>query len=163
MPLLVEILFMATRLRHLWLTVTTLPGLLFISSERLLLNEMRAFCRHLPLVLKQPLPQAMRQLTPAAGRPLPQQENTLRRLADLAALLERRSPLGLCLRRSLVRYHYLRQAGIPVAVRFGAKFAPGKPGPEIAGHAWLTLDEQPYYEADENWRGFTVMFRWPQA
>jgi hypothetical protein len=155
---------MATRLQHLWLTVTALPGLLFIADQRLLMNEMRAFCRRLPLALKQPLPQAMRQLTPSTtSRPWPYHENTLRRLADLAALLERHSPLGLCLRRSLVRYHYLRRAGIPVAVRFGAKFAPGKPGPEIAGHAWLTLDEQPYYEADENWRGFTVMFSWPQA
>ena len=89
-------------------------------------------------------------------------ETTTRNLADLAALLERQSPLGLCLRRSLIRFHYLRQLNIPVVVLFGAKLVPGKQQKEIAGHAWLTLQDAPYYEAEENWRDFTVMFTWPK-
>jgi hypothetical protein len=89
-------------------------------------------------------------------------EDTIRNFADLAALLDRRSPLGLCLRRSLTRYHFLRQADVPVVIRFGAKFVNGIADREIAGHAWLTLNDSPYYEEDENWRGFTVMMSYPQ-
>jgi len=76
-------------------------------------------------------------------------------------LLDRRSPLGLCLRRSLVRYHYLRRAGLPVDLKFGAKFVAGKPDREVTGHAWLTLNDHPYVEADENWKGFVVMLSFP--
>jgi hypothetical protein len=79
----------------------------------------------------------------------------------LAALLDRRSPLGLCLRRSLTRYHFLRRIGVPVVLQFGAKFVAGKPDREVTGHAWLTLNGRPYYEANENWRGFAVMFSFP--
>jgi hypothetical protein len=92
----------------------------------------------------------------AAAPNLP--EAHIRDLADLAALLERRSPLGLCLRRSLVRYHYLRPQGLPLEVKFGAKLLgqPEKRG--LTGHAWLTLNGNPYHEADANWQGFTVMY-----
>ncbi len=86
----------------------------------------------------------------------------IRDLSDLTALLDRRSSLGLCLRRSLVRFHYLRRAGLPVTLKFGAKFVAGKPDREITGHAWLTLDDAPYHEADENWKGFVVMLSFPQ-
>ena len=33
----------------------------------------------------------------------------------------------------------------------------------ITGHAWTTLHNSPYYETDENWRNFIVMFTWPEA
>lgn len=122
---------------------------------------MRGFVRNLPNVLKAPLPDALRQITPAADS-IGETERNVRNLADVAALLDRQSPLGLCLRRSLTRYHFLRRAGVPVAVRFGAKFVQGKPDREISGHAWLTLHGAPYYEDGENWRGFTVMVSFPQ-
>jgi hypothetical protein len=123
---------------------------------------MRKFCRQLPIILDQPIPQAMADLTPEVGekRPLPN-ETTTRNLADLAALLERQSPLGLCLRRSLVRYYYLSQLNVPLAVQFGAKLVSGQQQKEISGHAWLTFQGHPYYEDEENWRDFTVMFTWP--
>lgn len=125
---------------------------------------MRRLCRQLPAILQQPLPEAMARLTPDVGgiRPLPD-ETTTRQLADLAALLERQSPLGLCLRRSLVRYHYLRQLGIPVVVRFGAKFVDGVQERDVTGHAWLEVNGRVYHEPEENWRGFTVMFTWPPS
>lgn len=170
---------MITRLRHLRLALTCLPGLITSRRRRMLLAEMRALCRDLPHLLQQPIPQAMARLTPppqTAGPPSNPQ--IVRKLADLAALLERRSPLGLCLRRSLVRYHYLRRLNVPVVVRFGAKFVPKhgpkhrprhgpKHGPgneekDITGHAWLTLDGRPYFEDEENWRDFTVMISWPE-
>ena len=159
---------MKTRLRHGWLAISLLPQLLVSRQQRQLLGQMRAFCRHLPGHLQQPLPQAMQQLTTNGRdhRPLPLSENSIRNLADLAILLERRSPLGICLRRSLTRYYYLRPAGVPVTVHFGAKLIPNKSAQTTAdksltGHAWLTLNGRPYHEADENWQGFTVMFSWP--
>ena len=152
---------MATRLRHIWLALITLTGLIVSRRQRARFREMRAFVRSLPAELKAPLPAALQQITPTAGSTV-ETERNIRDLADLTALLERRSPLGLCLRRSLTRYHFLRRAGLPVAVRFGARFVDGKPDREITGHAWLTLDGHPYHEADENWRGFNVMITWPE-
>jgi hypothetical protein len=148
------------RLRNWLLAASLAPALAFNSRQRRLLAEMRAFCRRLPDVLSAPLPQALAGLTPPnADLRLP--ASTVRNLADLAALLDRRSPLGVCLRRSLTRYHYLRRAGLPVAVRFGVRLVGGKPDRELTGHAWLTLDGQPYYEDGENYQGFTVMLTHP--
>jgi hypothetical protein len=158
---------LSTRIRHLLLGLRLLPSLVVKPQQRQLLGEMRALARQLPFILKQPIPQAMTQLeTMVTERPYPlPPESQTRQLADLAALLERHSPLGLCLRRSLVRYCYLHELNVPVSVLFGAKFAPGE-APEVkkvTGHAWLTLAERPYHEADENWQGYTVMLRWPTA
>jgi len=155
-----------TRLRHLWLGLRLLPGWLSNAHQRQLLAEMREVGCQLPEILKQPIPQAMAQLeTMARQRPFPlPPENKTRQLADLAALLDRHSPLGLCLRRSLLRYCYLYELGVPVTVTFGAKFATGEaPGAKkIVGHAWLVLGERPYHEDDENWQGYTTMLRWPK-
>jgi len=151
----------SSRLRHLWLAIVTLPGLLFSLRRRALFREMRSFSRSLPAVLKAPLPDALQQLTPLP-QPAALSERDIRNLADLVALLDRRSPLGLCLRRSLTRYHFLRRAGIPVVLRFGAKFVNGKADRDIAGHAWLTLNGAPYYESGENWQGFSVMLSFPE-
>jgi hypothetical protein len=151
------------RLRHLGLALGALPGLLGDARQRALLAEMRAFGRALPAILSAPLTEALRALMPQHSSPNPLNENSIRTLADLAALLDRRSPLGLCLRRSLTRYHFLRRAGIPVVLQFGARFSSGQPDRDINGHAWLTLNDAVYYEDDENWRGFTMMFAFPAA
>jgi hypothetical protein len=98
-----------TRLEHVTIAAATAPGWLLWAERRRLLAEMRQLCRQLPSMLQQPLPQAMILLATVAPQRLLPGEAATRRLADLAALLERRSPLGLCLRRSLLRYHYLRQ------------------------------------------------------
>lgn len=156
-----------TRLRHLWLGLRLLPGLLANPQQRRLLAEMQALGRRLPAILQQPIPQAMTELETMAGKrpfPLPP-ENKTRQLADLAALLDRRSPLGLCLRRSLLRYRYLHELDVPVTVLFGAKFVPGElpDQKKVTGHAWLVQEERPYYEDDKNWQGYTIMLRWPQV
>lgn len=144
------------------LALSCLPALASNVGQRALLEEMRLFCRQLPTVLAQPIAQAMVALTPQTGGGGSQfGEDTTRNLADLAILLERRSPLGICLRRSLVRYHYLHQLGVPVMVQFGAKFVKGEQAKDVTGHAWLTLNGEPYFEAEENWRDFVVMFSWP--
>jgi hypothetical protein len=115
----------------------------------------------LPQKLGGNLNAALQAITPHPAPPIPFSIELIRNLADLAALLDRRSPLGLCLRRSLTRYYFLRRAGVPVAVQFGAKFSGGQPDRNVNGHAWLTLNGAPYFEDDENWRGFTVMFGFP--
>ena len=154
-----------TRLRHVWLGLRLLPDLLVSSHQRQLLSEMQSLGQQLPAILKQPIPQAMAALEhmhAARPFPLPPEQKT-RQLADLAALLDRRSPLGLCLRRSLLRYRYLHELEVPVTVLFGAKFAPGETPDKkkITGHAWLVQNERPYHEDDANWQGYTVMLRWP--
>jgi Transglutaminase-like superfamily len=129
-------------------------------ARRRLWAEMRAYAAALPRALDGPLPAAMAAQTPAAidlTLPAP----TVRKLADTAALLERRSPLGLCLRRSLLRYHFLRRAGVPLAVSFGARFRGTTADRDVTGHAWVTLDGRPYYEDGENYQGFTVMLQYP--
>lgn len=152
-----------TRLKNWWLALIALPGLLRHAERRHLLTTMRHFSQQLPQTMQQPIPQAMQQITPN-GTMSTADPHTIRQLADLAALLDRRSPLGICLRRSLLRYHFLRQAGVPLDVVFGARFANGRHATStIAGHAWTTLNQTPYHEADENWRNFTVMLTWPAA
>ncbi|MCB8925067.1 MAG: lasso peptide biosynthesis protein [Ardenticatenaceae bacterium] len=156
-----------TRLRHLLLGLRLLPDLLRNAQQRQLLAEMRVLGHQLPGILKQPLPQAMAELEMMRlERPFPlPSESKTRQLTDLAALLDRQSPLGLCLRRSLLRYRYLHELDVPVTVLFGAKFAPGETPDKkkITGHAWLVLAERPYHEDDENWQGYTVMLRWPNS
>ncbi len=151
---------MLTRFQHLGLALRLGPGLLVSASQRAQLTAMRVFCRNLPQALHGSLTEALQRLTPSAGV-VNANAHQLRDLADLAALLERHSPLGLCLRRSLTRYYFLRRAGVPVQLCFGAKFSHGQPDRNVTGHAWLTLNAAPYFEADENWRGFTVMFTHP--
>ncbi len=153
---------MFARLRHLRLAFTTLPILLFDARRRRLFDEMCAFTRRLPQALAAPLPEALAALTPPTSD-LGLPTSAIRRLADLAALFDRRSPLGLCLRRSLVRYHFLRRTGLPLVLNFGARFTGGVADREITGHAWVTLDGKPYFEDGENYRGFTVMLKYPQG
>jgi hypothetical protein len=123
---------------------------------------MLAFSRALPAQFNQPLPQMMARLTPSASSD--RQNLTLddiRRLADAVAAWHFRSPLGICLRRSLLRYHFLRQAGLPVSIVFGARLKGASEGGGLGGHAWLTLDGLPYYENAQDYNGFVEMYIYP--
>jgi hypothetical protein len=153
------------RLRHLWLLVSQGPLLLINPHLRSAYRQALALSRSLPSRLKQPLPESMAALAAHAEQfKLPELSAAqLRRTADLAALLDRASPLGLCLRRSLTRYVFLRSQGLPVEVKFGARFKNELPDRPITGHAWVTLHGRPYFEDDQNWRNFTVMLSFPQG
>ena len=108
------------------------------------------------------LPELMQQLDAAAAQPRTAVDAPmLVRIADAAVGLDYRSPLGLCLRRSLVRYVLLRSAGVPVIVQFGAKKQGSPHDIRIAGHAWLTLDGAPYAERPDDYRGFTAIYSYP--
>ncbi len=150
---------LATRLRN---TLTGLAALTALAdpAQRRVYAEMQAYVRNLPNVLDAPLPSVVAAQTPAATD-LSLSAPAVRRLADAAALWERRSPLGLCLRRSLVRYHYLRRAGVPLTLNFGARFKGGEADRDVAGHAWVTLAGQPYFEDGENYQDFVTMLRFP--
>ena len=150
----------SSRLRNWRLGLSALAALAVSSARRQLWAELRAYERGLPDVLVAPLPQVLAAQTPAhVDLTLPAAE--VRRLADAAALFERRSPLGLCLRRSLARYHFLRRAGVPLVINFGARFKAGQADREVTGHAWVTLAGQPYFEDGENYQGFAVMLQYP--
>lgn len=135
----------------------------FSGRRRNLVRQMVTFSRSLPARFDQPLPQMMAHLTPAAPLADALMPDTIRRLADAVAAWHLRSPLGICLRRSLLRYHFLRQAGLPVQIVFGARLKSGAEGGGVGGHAWLTLHGQPYHEDPADTRGFAELFVYPPA
>lgn len=133
---------------------------LVAAPRRRLLAQMIRLGRSLPGRFDRPLPALLAELTPApAVSTLPPAD--IRRLADAVAAWQWRSPLGLCLRRSLLRYYFLRQTGLPVVIVFGARLKSGREGGGIGGHAWLTLGGQPYHESPADYQGFTVMYSYP--
>jgi hypothetical protein len=121
---------------------------------------MVAFSRALPAHFAEPLPQMMARLTPASA-PAPLDPDTIRRLADAVAAGHLRSPLGICLRRSLLRYYFLREAGLPVQVVFGARLKSQADGGGLGGHAWLTLHGAPYHENPADYQNFAAMLIYP--
>ncbi|MCL4295326.1 MAG: lasso peptide biosynthesis B2 protein [Anaerolineae bacterium] len=144
--------------RHTRTIVSALPA----APKRNLLARMIAFSRALPQQFNQPLPQMMAQLTCVTNSDLTALSlDDIRRLADAVAAWHLHSPLGLCLRRSLLRYHFLRQAGLPVRIVFGARLKNDHEGGGIGGHAWLTLNGEPFYEDPQNYAGFVEMYAYP--
>lgn len=120
------------------------------------MQEALALARELPARLEQPLPAALQALTPPV-RPQPLDDDTMRQIVDALTAFGAGRPLGICLRRSLLRYHFLRRAGLPLVVHFGAR----RLGDTLGGHAWLTLDGLPYHEQPEHYLRYTVMWRFP--
>jgi hypothetical protein len=118
-----------------------------------------------------PLPELMQRLDAEANsRRITTDAATVTRLADAAVGLDYFSPLGLCLRRSLVRYVLLRRAGVPVVVHFGAKKQSNTLAKVsnlrknvIMGHAWLTLHGDPYAENPTDYQGFTAIYVYPSV
>ena len=142
--------------RHSAALVQTLPS----ASRRALLGRMIRFSRSLPGQFDQPLPQMMAGLTPPPiATDLP--TATVRQLADAVAVWHLRSPLGICLRRSLLRYYFLREVELPVRIVFGARLKTEAEGGGLGGHAWLALHDQPYYENPADYEGFVVMYVYP--
>ncbi len=148
--------------RHTATILLALP----VAAKRDLLRRMVKFSRSLPRRFDQPLPAMLAQLTPAETGPLNPQPSPpgdeVRRLADAVAAWHLRSPLGICLRRSLLRYHFLRRAGLPVQIVFGARLTGDRAGRGLGGHAWLLLNGVPYYEQPEDYEGFVEMVRYPE-
>jgi len=125
-------------------------------SQRSLLREVFALGRSLPERLESPLPEALAALTPAAASSAVAPA-AIRRLVDAACALGAGRPLGICLRRSLLRYYFLRRAGLPLVIHFGAR----RLGEAVAGHAWLTLQGQSYHENPAHVLPHTLMWSYP--
>lgn len=126
------------------------------APRRRLLREALAFAGSLSTRLDQPLPAALHAMTPAAA-PQSLNPDAIRDIVDALTAFGAGRPLGICLRRSLTRFHFLRRAGLPVVVVFGAR----RVEEGIGGHAWLTLDGQPYHEAPQNTLNYVVMYTHP--
>ncbi len=132
------------------------------SEGRAMLREMRRVQAEMPArYAALPLPQFLAELTPQRADWADRDEDEVRALVDALAIWDRRSPFGVCLRRSLLRYHFLRRVGLPLGVILAMrKRREGEP-PGLAGHAWTTLNGQPWHERPEDMAGFTVVYRWP--
>jgi hypothetical protein len=64
---------------------------------------------------------------------------------------------GNCFPRSLALYWFARRLGYPVLFHCGVR----KEVSNLDGHAWLTLDRQPFHETGQQWQRFTVTFSYP--
>jgi hypothetical protein len=135
---------------------TVLAAAVVNRQRRHFVQETLALARELPGRLDQPLPAALQALTPPAA-PQPLDPETMRQIVDALTAFGAGRPLGICLRRSLLRYHFLRRAGVPLVIHFGAR----RLGDDIGGHAWLTLDDQPYHEKPEHYQAHTLMWSYP--
>jgi len=128
-----------------------------------MLAEMRQVQQRLPARYDAlSLPDFLTELTPEEADWAERDEDTVRALVDALATLDRGSPFGLCLRRSLLRYHFLRRVGLPLGIVFAMRPRQENEPPGLAGHAWNILHGRPYHERAEDMAGFTEVFRWPR-
>lgn len=136
----------------------TLIGVMPSATQRKLWREAWQFSRGLDAALQGvPLPDFMQRITPVVDLSLP--HDTVRRIADAVAYLDRACALGICLHRSLLRYHFLRRAGLPVVIQFGVR----RKTDGIGGHAWLNLYGEPYHELAADYAPFVVVYHYPPS
>lgn len=64
---------------------------------------------------------------------------------------------GNCFPRSLALYRFARRSGYAVTFFCGVR----RESSGLDGHAWLMLDDQPFYESGQNWQRFTVTYSYP--
>jgi hypothetical protein len=108
-----------------------------------------------------PLPEFLADLTPDEVKTISVNRHDLRELIDAVARLDWLSPFGICLRRSLLRYYFLRRSGLALGIVFGVRIRQNDEPAGIAGHAWNILDGRPYHEQKEDYQGFTMIYQWP--
>jgi len=130
---------------------------------RAMLAEMRRVQQRLPARYNTlSLPDFLAELTPEQTDWAGRDQDQVRALIDALAFWDRKSPFGLCLRRSLLRYHFLRRTDLPLGITFAMRRRNPEEAPGLAGHAWNTLHGQPWCERPEDMAGFTVVYRWPE-
>jgi len=111
------------------------------------------------LRLPHPLPKLLSALTPHPGPGPGPDWVTADRAARYIDVLQRRHPAtpgGSCLPRALALYRFARQSGLLVRFHCGAR----RVEEGVSGHAWLTLDGQPYHEGIAA-AGYAEMFSYP--
>ena len=90
----------------------------------------------------------------------PRREGRLspQRLAWLASgLLRRIFGQDFCMPRSLVLFHFMRKWAYPVRLHFGI----AKQGSKLKGHAWVTLDGEPFAEHGDPRETFKTVYTYP--
>lgn len=78
------------------------------------------------------------------------------RIVGFTHFVLRKSRLGKrswCLRRSLLLYHFLGKAGLPVEINFGIQKVNG-----LEGHAWLTHGGEVYLDKEEFTSSYAVIY-----
>lgn len=125
--------------------------------DALLFARILLFAAVLPLLLRLKLTTVRAIVEPRRGRPPadPTTVHKIQRYVD--AVCSSRVIRAKCLVRSLVRYYFLRRAGLALSVIIGV--ADGDGG--IVGHAWLVKDERPFLEPVDPAPRFTVMMTFP--
>ena len=108
--------------------------------------------KSLPLVLDRLSPRSM------TGRPDEAVMGDLVYYVDRWLQLFPYNKKGNCFPRSLALYWFARRSGYSVLFHCGVR----KEASSLDGHAWLTLDRQPFHETGQQWQRFTVTFSYPQ-
>lgn len=65
-----------------------------------------------------------------------------------------------CVKQSIVMYYFLRSASQPVQLYFGIAKSEEH---DLHGHAWITIDNQPFGEVDNPFDKFRVTLTFPVA
>jgi Transglutaminase-like superfamily len=118
------------------------------------------FAAAVPVLMRLPLDKLEWLLGPRRASATSDLTSASRLLRLLDAALELGRPFvgQECLTRGLIRYFFLRQAGVDVTLAFGI----GRPGDAVAGHCWLISGGQPVLEKRDPRPVFTEVHRIPK-
>ncbi len=110
--------------------------------------------RPMPGILEKIRSHKPARLEPNRGRPTMAQLKTMDKIYRGATFWLTRIGRSSrpCLRRSLVLYHWSAAQGLSARVVVGVK----RDGPDLQGHSWLMLDEEPYHEEPESLARYTI-------
>lgn len=138
----------------------------------LLFVQIFSFITLLPLIVKyMTVPGMMKMLTPKNGNEKikinsDHQQVKIEKYTDYILSMNFWMYKVICLKRSLVLYHFLRKFYIDVHVCFGVRFEkammPGMAVKEIEGHAWLLYKGQVFLERYPEETGtYTMTYCYP--
>jgi hypothetical protein len=126
-------------------------------ARLILCAQIACFAVAVPLLSRLSLPQLGSLLGRRrwAGAPDPDRIEDI--IVSASTVLRYGAPLirPTCMTRGLILYHFLRRAGLDVALCFGA----GYPHGEFAAHCWLMHAGQPFMEQGDPHAWFTELYR----
>jgi hypothetical protein len=131
------------------------------AGGRLFAPRVLLFAVMVPLLLYRRIDRLAPLLEPARTPPPPPREE----VDALVARIDRLLPAGRpfvrsgCLTRGLTLYYFLRRAGAPVALCFGAGPVDG----DFSGHCWVVYQGEPLAEKRDPRPLFAEMLRIPGA
>ena len=128
-------------------------------SPRVLLEAAGLLVSSWLLVRLRRLDRVLQSLTPAAGASAPDPAQVEQTARYVDALLRRFPSVGGrgCMIRSLAVYSRARRSGVPVRFHCGVR----RNGSALDGHAWLTLDGEPFLEPVDPRPAYAVVFSFP--